>query len=146
MTGGPAWGPPRRSIEAECARRGRAAVVAGCVRLIGGDDSDTSLILTLGGPHAARVLHEGLPDVHRYWLRVWAVRGLLWAWEDSGLPGVRAALDDPAWRVREMAAKVVARHRLDDLLERVAALRDDPVPRVRTAAARAVAVLTRAGT
>lgn len=119
--------------------------MAGCVRLIGGDDRDTPLILALGGPHAARVLDGGPRDDQRYWLRVWATRGLLWAWEASGLPGVRAALHDPAWRVREMAARVVARHRLDDLLEQVADLRDDPVPRVRTAAIRAVAALSRAG-
>lgn len=145
MTIRPAWGPPRISIETECARRGRSAVVAGCLRLIAGDDTDQSLIVALGGPHARRVLDGGPRDDQRYWLRVWATRGLLWAWEDSGQAGVRAALADPAWRVREMAAKVVARHLLDDLLEAVAALRDDPVPRVRAGAVRAVAALTRAG-
>ena len=52
------------------------------------------------------------------------------------------AMGDGAWRVREMAAKVVARHRVGEALDAVAALRDDPVPRVRAAAARAVVVLT----
>ncbi len=54
------------------------------------------------------------------------------------------ATGDEAWRVREMAARVIARHRFD-ALDAVVGLRDDPVPRVRVAANRAVAVLTAAG-
>ena len=80
--------------------------------------------------------------MHRYWLRVWAARGLLYAWDDQAVGSVAAALDDESWRVREMAAKVAARHGLGDLVTGLAGLRDDPVPRVRTAATRAVAVLT----
>src|SRR6478735_5442211 len=35
------WGKtPRQSIEQECARRGREAVIAGCMDLINGGDSD----------------------------------------------------------------------------------------------------------
>lgn len=139
------WGTtPRRSIEAECARRGRIAVVAGCVRLLAGGDADDALVLALAGPGARRVL-AGDRDDQRYWLRVWGARGLLWAWQDDALPTLRTALADDAWRVRELAAKVVARHLLGDLLPEVAALRDDPVPRVRAAAARAVVLLTGAG-
>jgi len=52
------------------------------------------------------------------------------------------ALGDHAWRVREMAAKVVAAHRIGQALDAVAALRDDPSPRVRAAAERAVVLLT----
>ena len=55
------------------------------------------------------------------------------------------ATRDEAWRVREMAAKVIARHRVGDALDAVAALRADPVQRVRAAAARAVTRLTAAG-
>jgi len=47
---------------------------------------------------------------------------------------LRAARDD-AWRVREMAAKVVARHLLGDLMSNVANLRSDPVARVRVTGA-----------
>jgi hypothetical protein len=140
------WGlTPRQSIEAECARRGRADVVAGCVRLVTGDDADAALIMALGGPGARRLVHGGPRPDQRYWLRVWGARGLLWVWDDTALDAVTAALADDAWRVREMAAKVVARHLLGDALPAVAALRDDPVPRVRAAANRAVAMLTRAG-
>jgi hypothetical protein len=54
-------------------------------------------------------------------------------------------MSDEAWRVRELAAKVVARHVIGDALPAVAALRADPIPRVRAAASRAVAALSYAG-
>src|SRR5262245_25671525 len=136
MAAGSSWGPPRRSIEAECARRGTHAVIAGCVQLIGGDDADTKLIIALGGPHARYLLHTGPSPDQRYWLRVWAARGLLWVWEDGALDAIRLALGDPAWRVREMALKVTARHQLGELLETAVQLREDPLPRVRAAAVR----------
>jgi hypothetical protein len=133
-----AWGTtPRESIEQECARRGKDAVVAGCVDLLEGGDADPDLVLALGGPPARWVLTGEAPGPS-YWLRVWAARGLLWAWDDVALPAVEAALDDDAWRVREMALKVVARHRLEDALPAVARLQDDPVARVRAAASRAL--------
>ncbi len=140
-----AYVSPRQRIEAECARRGRVALVRGCADLILGDDSDTSLIVQLGAGHARTILEHGVPEDQAYWFRVWAARGLLWAWDDAGTDAIRHGLADPAWRVREMAAKVVARHLLGDLLPAVVVLRTDPVPRVRSAAQRAVTVLTRAG-
>lgn len=51
-------------------------------------------------------------------------------------------LADDAWRVREMAAKVIGRHLLDQALGHVLSLRKDPVARVREAANRAVIRLT----
>ena len=135
---------PRLSIEAECQRRGRGAVVAGCVTLLAGGDVDSRLVFALGGPPAALVLGGDSPE-QRYWLRVWGARGLLWAWLPGGLPGLRTALADPHWRVREMAAKVVARHLVEEVFEEVAALRVDDVPRVRMAAERALRRLTGAG-
>ena len=144
MSGRRRWAlTPRQSVESACARDGRDTVVAGCVRLLTGDDSDVTLIISLGGPHAERVLDGGPTEDQRYWLRVWAARGLLWAWDDNATEAVRSALRDPAWRVREMCAKVIARHAVGDLLEAVADLREDPVPRVRTAAIRAVDTLAR---
>jgi hypothetical protein len=143
MAPGSVWGQtPRESIEAECRRRGSEEVVSGCIELLGGNDADDALVVALGGPAARSVLDTGPAPVHRYWLRVWAARALLYTWDDHALEPLLAALTDPAWRVREMAAKVVARRRLGDGLTAVAALRDDPVPRVRAAAARATAVLT----
>ena len=136
------WGlTPRQSIEAECARRGKDAVVAGCVDLLAGREADPDLVIALGGPGATRVVNG---ENKRYWLRVWGARGLLWAWDDAATAAVTAALGDDHWRVREMACKVIARHRVGDALPVVADLRDDPIPRVRDAASRAVVLLTAA--
>jgi hypothetical protein len=136
---------PRERILAECARRGRPAVVAGCVRLIEGGDADDAFVRVLAGRTAPWWFAHREDEELRYWLRSWGARGLLWAWEDSALPALRTALRDPAWRVREMAAKVVARNLVGDVLDDVAPLREDPVRRVRVAATRAVATLTAKG-
>lgn len=142
---GSSWGKtPRKSVEQECARRGKDEVVAGCVELLSGGDGDAELILALGGPPARWVV-TGEPPGPPYWLRVWALRGLLWAWDDVAFQSVEAALNDDAWRVREMALKVVARHRLEDALATVVDLGEDPVARVRAAASRAVMRLSTSG-
>jgi hypothetical protein len=135
---------PQQSIEAECGRRGATAVIDGCVRLIEGRDVDADLLLALGGP-AARKFLGGVDHADRYWLRVWGLRGLLWTWHDNAAAAVSAALSDESWRVREMAAKVVAKRSIGDAMSAVALLRTDPIPRVRAAAERAVRLLTQAG-
>lgn len=140
---GSSWGKtPRESVEQECARRGKDQVVAGCVDLLTTGDADPDLILALGGPPARWVV-TGEPSGPPYWLRVWALRGLLWAWDAEALSAVEVALHDEAWRVREMALKVVARHRLEDALTGAADLQDDPNARVRAAASRALVRLAR---
>lgn len=142
----PSWGKtPRESVEQECARRGKNAVVSGCMDLLGGGDADARLILALGGPPARWVV-TGEPSGPPYWLRVWAARGLLWAWDDVALPSVESALCDEAWRVREMTLKVVARHKLEDTLLTVVDLQDDPAARVRAAASRALMRISSRGT
>jgi hypothetical protein len=113
-------------------------VVAGCVDLLARRDVDDELVLAIGGPAARSVLDGG----QQYWLRVWAVRALLYVWDDTARPSVRAALADESWRVREMAAKVAARRQLGEAVAGLAELGHDPVARVRAAAARAVAILT----
>lgn len=140
-----AWGKtPRESIELVCARRGKNAVVAGCIELLGGGDVDAELILALGGPPARWVI-TGEPSGPPYWVRVWATRGLLWAWDDAALQSIEVALNDDAWRVREMALKVVARHNLEDTLLTVVELQEDPVARVRAAASRALMRISATG-
>lgn len=135
------WGmTPRQSIEQECARRGVEAVVSGCLSLLEGRPADDDLILALGGPPADWV-HTGAPSGPDYWLRVWAARGLLYAWDDSARAGVLTALHDEAWRVREMALKVVARHHLHEATAHIDDLRDDPSARVRAGASRTLRVL-----
>jgi len=118
--------------------------VDGCIALLEGREADADLVVALGGPPASWAVSGGHGGP-AYWLRVWAARGLLWAWDDRALRSVMAALSDDAWRVREMAAKVVARHGLGDALPVIAKLRQDPVLRVRAAASRALVHLTETG-
>lgn len=133
---------PRERIRAECARRGKDAVLRDCLALLDGS-SDPELTRSLAGRGAAKYF-DGQPHDDTYWFRVWALRGLLWSWDDRATAHVLRALDDEAWRVREMAAKVVARHLVGEATTSVAARRDDPVPRVRRAAERALVRLSEA--
>ena len=135
---------PRQSIEIECARRGRAEVVAGCVALLRRQEVDDNLVIALGGPASQVVLDDGPRLANQYWRRVWGARGLLHCYDDQAEKAVTEALADEHWRVREMAAKVVAKHRVGAAFDAVTGLRDDPVPRVRAAAERATVVLTAA--
>lgn len=134
---------PKEAIMAECARRGKDELVAGCIMLLRAEPVDDALVLALGGEHAARVLDSG-PDA-QYWLRVWAARGLLWAWDNAAVSALVDALSDDHWRVREMAAKVVARHRVGAAFETVELLCSDPVPRVAQTAQRAIRSLISSG-
>ena len=134
---------PRLSIEAEAGRRGKPALVAGCIALLNREPVDDALVMALGVQAGMSVLDSGPQS--QYWLRVWAARGLLWVWDPVALPAIVAALEDEHWRVREMAAKVVARHLLGEAFEAVSGMSDDPVPRVVEAAARAVRVLIASG-
>jgi hypothetical protein len=113
-------------------------VVACCVELLAGRDVDDEVVPAIGGPAARSILDGG----QQYWLRVWAMRALLYAWDDTARPAVLAGLADPSWRVREMAARVIARRQLGEALAGVAELRNDPVPRVRAAGARVLTILT----
>jgi HEAT repeats len=134
---------PRQSVAAECERRGKAAVVAGCIGLLQGrPGTDDALLIALAGPAAQAVLDGSAGGRDGYWPRVWAARGLLYAWDDRATTMIIQATADDAWRVREMAAKVIARHRVGDALPAVSRLRTDPVQRVRAAAERAVVLLT----
>jgi hypothetical protein len=138
---------PRQSVTAECQRRGKPAVISGCIDLLNGrHDVDDALVLALGGSPAQDVLSGRAGGKAGYWPRVWAARGLLHAWDDRATAAIIQATTDDAWRVREMTAKVIARHRIGDALTAVAELRNDQVPRVRTAAQRAVVILTATGT
>lgn len=131
------WGmTPRQSVEQACERRGLDSVVSGCIDLLNSKSIDDELILALGGPPAEWV-RSGEPSGPAYWLRVWGARGLLYAGDDSARPAVVQALNDEAWRVRDMALKVVARHGIQEASGQVERLRDDRSARVRAAAARA---------
>src|ERR1700683_169169 len=102
---------PRQSVEQECARRGEADVVAACVVLLAGGDVDRPSISATGGPAAESVLAPHPRQDQRYFLRVWAARALLYAWDDSARDAVLAALCDDAWRVRCVGAEGVGERR-----------------------------------
>ena len=136
------WGKtPRESVEAECVVRGREAVVRGCIEILDGNAVDETLLVALGGPAAQQVIDGREGGVTGYWPRVWAARGLLHRWDDRAAAAVIRATNDESWRVREMAAKVIARHTIGEGLDAVVRLSDDPKPRVRTAAGKAVQML-----
>jgi len=121
-------------------RWGDVEFVDRCVRLLQtmswGDEPE--LLSYLGGNHGARFVERGLGR-EGYWLRVWPLRAMLYAWMPEAEPAVVTALADEHWRVREMSCKVLVRRELGTGVDGAHALLADPVPRVRVAAARAVA-------
>jgi hypothetical protein len=129
---------PGERIDAECRRRGADEVAARCVDLLDGRDVDDAFLLMLGGLPARNVLSGYNGGKEGYWPRVWAMRGLLYVWDETATNAVITGTQDTSWRVREMSAKVIARHRIGEALDAVAALQRDPVERVRSAAERAV--------
>jgi hypothetical protein len=123
-------------------RWGEHGFITRCVALYRtlswGDEPE--LMSYLGGRRGPRFVELGLGK-EAYWLRVWPLRAMLYAWHSSGASIVVAGLADEHWRVREMAGKVAALRELGATADACAALLGDPVPRVRTVAARAIAVV-----
>lgn len=123
-------------------RWGEPGFVSRCVALYRthswGDEPE--LMSYLGGRRGPRFVEFGLGK-EAYWLRVWALRAMLYAWHPSAAPVVVDGLADEHWRVREMAGKVVALREVGAAAEAVAGRLDDEVPRVRAVAARAIAVI-----
>ena len=117
-------------------------MVSGCVAMLERRKVDPGLIVALGGPPARWALDPHGRAGPDYWLRVWAARGLLWTWDETAVPAVLRALNDEEWRVREMAVRVLARHRVGVAVQPIWDLQADPAARVRAAARRAVARLT----
>jgi len=99
------------------------------------------LAMLLGELSDAEWLSTGRAPGHRYWARVWAMRALLYVWNDSATSAVQHGLTDEQWRVREMAAKVAARREVGEVADELGRLLGDAVERVRMAAARALAVV-----
>lgn len=94
------------------------------------------------GGRAARTwgAPERLTDETDYWFQVWSARTLLYVWNDACTPDVVAALQHPAWRVREMCAKVSARWEVAAAADVALVLVEDEVPRVRAASVRLLGV------
>jgi len=119
---------------------GRPEVVGWCAGLLDGsiryDDPGHPPVTWLGGAHAASLLkrHAFESRDQDYWPRVWGARGLLHVWAAEARRAVIGGLSDPAWRVREMSAKIVRAQELADAETELSALVADPAPRVRAAA------------
>jgi hypothetical protein len=135
---------PRENVAAECARHGERDVVARCLKLIDRGDTDDAFLIAISCGAARQILEGREGGRTGYWPRVWGARALLYAWDMAAEPAIVRATGDAHWRVREMAAKVIARRLVGDGLEAVAGLCDDPLPRVRAAAERALVALTAA--
>ena len=132
------WGvTPKQSVEFECDRRSRSAVVHDCVAILTGKHPDADFLRVIGGPSAETVLDGQAGGLNGYWPRVWAARGLLHVWDDIAADAIIDATTHDAWRVREMAAKVIARHHVMPAIDAVVSLLDDENARVRAAASRA---------
>ena len=126
--------PLEARLAAAVAQYGEGAVVLRALSLIAGNNEGEDFLLYVGGEHARGIL-DGAPVL--YWPELWGTRALLYVWNDSAIPAITAALDNQAWRVREMAARVAAAHGLavEGILT---SLLTDDVARVRAAAARAL--------
>ncbi len=132
---------PKQSILLESHRRGRIDCVRDCVAILNGQRVDDDFLRVIGGPSAETVLDGQAGGVDGYWPRVWAARGLLYVWDDSATDAIINAAADESWRVREISAKVIARHHVLPAIDAVVTLLDDDNARVRTAAARAFHVV-----
>ncbi|MGM7671968.1 HEAT repeat domain-containing protein [Microbacterium sp. A93] len=126
--------PPERRLAVAVERYGEAAVVSRSLSLLAGNNEGGDFLLFVGGEHARGIL-DGAPVL--YWPELWGLRALLYVWDESAASTVIGTLDNPAWRVREMGARVVAARELPAASE-LAELLGDDVPRVRVAAARAL--------
>jgi len=137
----PTEASPAERVRALCAAQGETQVAVGCAEILQtGSWEDRDLLIVLGGRVAVGEYARTEPPKSdlSYWAPTWAARALLHAWTDTAGPAVVGALTHEAWRVREMAAKVVTAREIGSAGDAVASLVEDPVPRVRAAAARAL--------
>ncbi len=128
---------PEARVAAAVAELGEHEVVDRAIALLAGMNAGDDFLVIAGGHHAIGVL-EGAPPL--YWPEVWGARVLLYAWEPAAADAVAAGLQNRAWRVREMCARVSAQRGID-VAAHLRPLLTDDTARVRAAAARALAVL-----
>jgi hypothetical protein len=136
-----------RDLVAEAVRIfGVHTVADTCLALLAGESEYDLLsvpLTFLGGAGATARLSRGdlVTRGQDHWPRVWGARGLRYVWLPYAEPGVVRALPDPAWRVREMAAKVVGQRACGSAAEALEPLLVDEVVRVQVAAIRALGVV-----
>ena len=125
---------PQKRVAAAIEALGEAEVVERAVALLAGLNAGEEFLIVAGGPHAQGLL-DGAPPL--YWPEVWGARVLLYAWNDGAKDAVAAGLQNKAWRLREMCARVVGARQLP-VAELLRELLTDDVARVRAAGARAL--------
>lgn len=142
----PASGPERDAamIRAAADQLGELPLADWAVRLLtgaarAGDDGDPDPSLI-----------GAVPGWMPYWSRVWGARALVHVWHPKAADAVLAALGDKEWRVRVLAAQIVALHGLgvsrggaargktNPYEAGLVRLTDDTEPHVRSAATRAL--------
>ncbi len=129
--------PLEKRLAAAVERYGEANVVERALSLLAGNYEGEDFLLFVGGEHAQGIL-DGAPVL--YWPELWGARALLYVWDESAGPAIIETLSNPAWRVREMGARVAAARELP-AASALSGLLGDQVPRVRAAAARALGAL-----
>ena len=129
--------PTDARIEAAATRYGADEVVSRAIALMAGANAGEDFLLYVGGRHAQGLL-DGAPPL--YWPELWGARALLHVWNASAVPAIIAGLENQAWRVREMAARVALERELH-VATKMVELTTDEVPRVRAAAVHALAVI-----
>lgn len=113
---------------------GETEVIERALSLMDGNNEGEDFLLFVGGEHAQGIL-DGAPVL--YWPELWGLRALLYVWSDDATTAVVNALHNTAWRVREMAARVIIARNLPAATELTELLVDE-TPRVRIAVARAL--------
>ena len=126
--------PIEKRLAAAVAEFGEDTVVLRALSLLAGNNEGEDFLLYVGGEHARGIL-DGAPVL--YWPELWGTRALLYVWNDTAVEAVIAALNNQAWRVREMATRVAVARGLAVEAVLTELLTDD-VARVRAAAARAL--------
>jgi len=135
----PLYAHPSVLIGLAVERWGSRGLMDRCGRLYREMDwgDEPELMSFVAGAAGPRWVELGF-GTQSYFVRTWALRAMLYAWDESASTTVIDALEDEHWRPREMALKVVAKRLIDGDVDAVARLQDDPVPRVQAAASRAL--------
>jgi len=125
---------PQKRVAAAIEALGEREVVDRAIGLLAGLNVGEEFLIVAGGPHAQGLL-DGAPPL--YWPEVWGARVLLYAWADDAKDAVAAGLQNQAWRVREMCARVAGIRGLE-VAPLLRELLTDDVARVRAAGAKAL--------
>lgn len=126
--------PTGERLRAAIEHYGEEAVAQHAITLLRGKNAGKDFLLYAGGRHALGIL-DGAPAL--YWPELWGARTLLHVWSDAAAPYIVVGLNNQAWRIREMCAKVVLKQDLK-VADKLVRLTTDENPRVRAAALHAL--------